>query len=111
MTITFVLTTLILAAWWLERRERERSFARTLEAAEKGREAALGANERERQQWMDERTLLLNRIKPETAQPVLGPVTNLSPAALPPDDDEAFWEDKNALADRMMRQELEAAQR
>jgi hypothetical protein len=56
--LALVLPTIILVAWTLERRE---TAARV---------------ERERKQWLDERTLLLNRIKPETAQSILpdGPV-------------------------------------
>lgn len=45
----------------------------------------------QRREWARERTVLLNRIKPETAQPVLGEPDYPSPRGVVPDDDEAFW--------------------
>lgn len=45
----------------------------------------------QRREWARERTVLLNRIKPETAQPVLGEPDYPSPRGIVPDDDEAFW--------------------
>ena len=44
----------------------------------------------QRREWAQERTVLLNRIKPETAQPVLGEPEWPSPRSVV-DDDEAFW--------------------
>jgi hypothetical protein len=70
---------------------------------------------RERELWHRERSELLNRIKPETAQyvPVPGPVH--APAAVGFDDDQDFWDSKDPLADmstselaeKLMAQELE----
>ena len=45
----------------------------------------------QRREWSRERTLLLNRIKPETAQPVIGEPDFPSPPGVIPDDDAAFW--------------------
>lgn len=45
----------------------------------------------QRREWARERTVLLNRIKPETAQPVLGEPDYPSPRGIVPDDDAAFW--------------------
>lgn len=61
----------------------------------------------ERDRWLEDRTLLLNRIKPETAQPVLHTDEVFAPPAIPADDDEAFWEDKEHMADRLAQTELE----
>ena len=44
----------------------------------------------QRREWAQERTVLLNRIKPETAQPVMGEPEYPSPRSVV-DDDEAFW--------------------
>lgn len=49
------------------------------------------AHETERGQWARERSLLLNRIKPETAQAVPGEPEWPSPKGIVPDDDAAFW--------------------
>lgn len=46
--------------------------------------------ETERREWARERAQLLNRIKPETAQPVIGEPEWPSPRSVV-DDDEAFW--------------------
>ena len=86
--LALVLPTVILVAWLLERRE------------------TAAAMERERKQWWDERTQLLNRIKPETAQPILGQPVDV-PAPVAYDDDEAFWAvSKDQLADAAMKAEL-----
>lgn len=45
----------------------------------------------QRRTWDRERAQLLNRIKPETAQPVIGEPDFPSPPGVIPDDDEAFW--------------------
>lgn len=45
----------------------------------------------QRRTWDRERAQLLNRIKPETAQPVIGEPEFPSPPGVIPDDDEAFW--------------------
>lgn len=45
----------------------------------------------QRREWAQERAQLLNRIKPETAQPVIGEPVYPSPRGVVPDDDEAFW--------------------
>ena len=47
--------------------------------------------ETERREWARERAQLLNRIKPETAQPAPGEPEFPSPPGVIPDDDEAFW--------------------
>lgn len=45
----------------------------------------------QRREWAQERTVLLNRIKPETAQPVMGGPEYPSPRGVVPDDDASFW--------------------
>jgi hypothetical protein len=45
----------------------------------------------QRREWAQERATLLNRIKPETAQPLIGEPEWPSPKGVVPDDDEAFW--------------------
>ena len=45
----------------------------------------------QRAAWERERSQLLNRIKPETAQPTLGEPEYPSPRGVVPDDDAAFW--------------------
>lgn len=45
----------------------------------------------QRREWAQERTVLLNRIKPETAQPIMGEPDYPSPRGVVPDDDAAFW--------------------
>ena len=45
----------------------------------------------QRREWAQERTGLLTRIKPETAQPTPGEPVWPSPKGVVPDDDEAFW--------------------
>lgn len=45
----------------------------------------------QRREWSRERSVLLNRIKPETSQPDPGEPQFPSPAGVVPDDDEAFW--------------------
>ena len=42
-------------------------------------------------EWRQERSELLNRIKPETAQAAPGEPEFPSPPGVIPDDDEAFW--------------------
>jgi hypothetical protein len=66
---------------------------------------------REREQWIRERQLLLNRIKPETAQyiPAEGPV--VQPKAIGMDQDDDYWTEiagmsAEDLAQAMMQQEL-----
>jgi Tfp pilus assembly protein PilV len=63
------------------------------------------AREQERKEWMRERQLLLNRIKPETAQYV-APDTIHTPEAVSMFDDEDYWESKDELAERAMAEEL-----
>lgn len=66
------------------------------------------AHERERIEWVRERQLLLNRIKPETAQyvPTPGePILSPSPPSVPPDDDEAYW----AAREGVSKEDLAAA--
>jgi septum formation inhibitor-activating ATPase MinD len=58
------------------------------------------AREQERKDWTRERQLLLNRIKPETAQYV-EPETVHAPQAV----DKDFWESKEQLAERGAREE------
>ena len=64
------------------------------------------ARETERKEWMRERQLLLNRIKPETAQYVAPEVIHPQPEAVSMFDDEDYWESKDELADRAMAEEL-----
>jgi hypothetical protein len=63
------------------------------------------ARESERKEWTKERQLLLNRIKPETAQYV-APETIHAPPAVSMFDDEEYWESKEELAERAMAQEI-----
>lgn len=65
----------------------------------------------ERGEWTRERQALLNRIKPETAQPVFEPGPVRTPPAVGFDNDDEYWESvqemsKDDLAVAMMRQEL-----
>ena len=64
------------------------------------------ARETERKEWMRERQLLLNRIKPETAQ-YIEPDTIHAPPAVSMFDDEDYWESKEELAERAMAEELQ----
>jgi hypothetical protein len=60
---------------------------------EQRREAAVAS---ERKDWTVERQVLLNRIKPETAQPVtLEPAHD--PEAVDMFNDDSFWKAKDAL--------------
>lgn len=52
----------------------------------------LDAHERERQEWTRERQLLLNRIKPETAQSIIEPHVVMQPPAVTFDSDEDYWQ-------------------
>jgi hypothetical protein len=58
--------------------------------------------------WMDERTLLLNRIKPETRQPILDEEPVHTPPAVHPDLDSDYWVNKDELAELMAREEMNA---
>ena len=66
---------------------------------------------RERDQWARERQLLLNRIKPETAQYIPTEDPKPAPAAIGMDQDDQYWLDQGLsredLASAMMAQELE----
>jgi hypothetical protein len=109
--LALILPTVILVAWALERRERANDRTELLAAHQRERDAwqtecrdLRAANEREREQWVNERTMLLNRIKPDAPQPILhGPV--LAPPAVPVESDEAYWESKEELAERLARLE------
>jgi septum formation inhibitor-activating ATPase MinD len=63
------------------------------------------AREQERKDWTRERQLLLNRIKPETAQYV-EPETVHAPQAVDLFDDADYWESKEELAERGAREEV-----
>jgi hypothetical protein len=66
---------------------------------------------RERGEWTRERQLLLNRIKPETAQFVTPDEVAHMPPAVRFDDDEDYWasqETREEMAERLAREELEA---
>lgn len=68
------------------------------------------AHTRERREWWVERGVLLNRIKPETAQhvPTGDPVS--APPAVGFDDDDAYWktgESKDDFARRAFEDELD----
>ena len=71
-------------------------------------ETERAAHERERREWHRERSELLNRIKPETAQYI--PPEDPTPAdPLPFDDDDAYWADRETreeLAERLMAEEM-----
>lgn len=64
---------------------------------------------RERDAWQRERSELLNRIKPETAQYVADP-TLTAPAlrvlATSPETGDAEWETREQMADRLLAEEL-----
>lgn len=73
--------------------------------------AARAAHDRERGEWHRERGLLLNRIKPETAQFVMPDEAVHTPPAVRYDDDEDYWnsqETREEMAERLAREELEA---
>jgi hypothetical protein len=96
----------------IEASERERlswhhTLTAELTAAQGQLTALLKAQETERDRWLEERTLLLNRIKPETAQPVMHTGEFFAPPAVEPDDDQAYWESKEAMADRLAQTERE----
>jgi hypothetical protein len=62
----------------------------------------------ERDLAANERGQLLNRIKPETAQPFLASPEIVAPPAIPTEDDGAYWETADQLADRMWKAEVAA---
>jgi hypothetical protein len=64
------------------------------------------AREQERKEWTRERQVLLNRIKPETAQYVESDEPIHAPQAVSMFDDEEFWESKEELAERAAAEEL-----
>lgn len=108
MTLALVAVTLIalalLAVLVTRERDRDRTISRLIDAHNAERAQHVKTADRERQ-------MLLNRIKPETAQyiPDDGPL--LTPQAVNPDIDSTFWQaqemvSKEQLADRMMEQEL-----
>lgn len=73
---------------------------------------ARAAHARERREWWVERGLLLNRIKPETAQFVAADDPVSAPPAVGFDDDDAYWkagESKDELARRAFMDELSDA--
>lgn len=77
----------------------------------RARTADHGAHAEERREWQRERQLLLNRIKPETAQFVTPDETVHAPRAVRYDDDEDYWqsqETREEMAERLAREELEA---
>jgi hypothetical protein len=65
---------------------------------------------RERELWHRERQMLLNRIKPETAQFVPSTEPVQAPPALGFDDEQSYWESQGLstddLATAMFEQEL-----
>lgn len=106
MTITLmallalILPCLILAAWTLERRERNEQLA------------DLRADQaRERDAWQADRRELLNRIKPETTQ--YAPAT---PRPEQPqvrfDDDDSYWAaTTNGMSKEELAEAVDAAER
>lgn len=128
ITLSLVLPCLVLALWWVERRDRTRTHRRDIETlerervrqhqehkreranltelAQRERTALMDRFDQERKEWANERTMLLNRIKPETAQPALYDGPYVAPPAVAMDDDDAFWESKEALAERLAHADL-----
>jgi septal ring factor EnvC (AmiA/AmiB activator) len=83
--LALALPIVILAAWHLERQERNDQIR-----------AERAARAHEMQAWQDERRELLNRIKPETAQ-YQAPADARPAPRIPFDDDEAFHKVVNPL--------------
>jgi hypothetical protein len=105
MTLALALiTVLTLCALVLRERDRDRTINRLIDAHNLERAQTTKTVDRERQ-------LLLNRIKPETAQyiPDDGPV--LAPKAVNPELDSSYWAaqetvSKEQLAELAWQQEL-----
>lgn len=89
-----------------ERIEWHRTLTQERVSSQERLTALMAAQATERDRWLEDRTLLLNRIKPETAQPVLHTGEVFAPPAIPVDDDDAFFEDKEHMADRLAQTEL-----
>jgi hypothetical protein len=99
--------TLLAVAWACTRLTSQR------DTGDDGRwltERVLEQHERERELWARERQMLLNRIKPETAQIIALDTHAHTPPAVAFDDDEAYWESRGvsreALADALAEAEL-----
>lgn len=68
----------------------------------------LHAWERERAEWFRERQLLLNRIKPETAQPLPGDDEKVLPAAGWDDDEDVFAATRGMTKDEFAQRMFDA---
>ena len=99
MTAALVVIVVALIVELAARRIAERDHERV-------QNALLADQAAERKEWMRERQLLLNRIKPETAQYVAPEVIHPQPEAVSMFDDEDYWESKDELAERAMAEEL-----
>lgn len=97
MIETFILA--VLAVAYMVFREHTARVERRAVAADRKAELEALRDEfaAERAEWARERGLLLNRIKPETAQPVL-PADAETFEAVAPWDDDGYWEHKKTLA-------------
>jgi hypothetical protein len=96
----------VLVALLIERRStlRAHETERRLWFVEQG--AGRGEREKVRHEHADQVQSLLNQIKPDTAQPVLPrDMTMLPPVDI--NSDEEFWESKDDLAERLMREEVQ----
>ena len=102
MTVAYIVTTaLLICVLAIRERDRDRTISRLIDQHNLERTQHTKTTDRERQ-------LLLNRIKPETAQylPDEGPVW--APPAVHPDVDAEYWESKEELAERLAREEIQA---
>lgn len=99
MTVALIVLIVALVLEHAARRVAEREHERI-------QNALLRDQAQERKEWMRERQMLLNRIKPETAQYVAPEVIHPQPEAVSMFDDEDYWESKDELAERAMAEEL-----
>jgi hypothetical protein len=111
--LAIILPLAVLIAWHLERREHTAHIQRLFDSHQAERQAWLtecretrAANDREREMWVNERTLLLNRIKPDSPQPMMTTGPLMAPPAVSMDSDEEYWKSKDELADSEWQREL-----
>lgn len=105
---------LLAAAWAAARFSARRATAGPVDDG--GRwltERVLEQHERERELWARERQMLLNRIKPETAQVVALDTSAHTPPSVAFDDDDAYWNAQGVTRDELAAAlaEAELAQR
>jgi hypothetical protein len=104
MTTLFVIAILLLV--W-DRRNNQHTHERLITQTEQMLDQQNLRHSQAEKRWMDERSTLLNRIKPETAQPLLGEEI-VTPEAVHPDLDQDYWESKEDMAERLAQMETAA---